>query len=187
MQVFIFLTPINFTLHLHCKRNFDNTASHKTSAKLISINIKLKFYKSCYQDTFTDQLKTHSALSLDKKNMLSSLGSICCFAHIFFLSICMILSSWLSGSPVQSLHKPWIAIFTCVYIVDSFEDGVMLVLLTTVVTTGECSDPQFESEWNWATRSATHCAVSLASASWSQHSSIVWTKPAIPCVLNTEW
>ena len=118
--------------------------------------------------------------------MLSTLVSICCFAHMFFLSICMILSSWLSGSRVRSLHKPWIAIVTCVYIVDSFEDGVMLVLLTTVVTTGECSDPQFESEWNWATRSATHCAVSLASASWSQHSSIVWTKPAIPCVINTE-
>jgi len=78
------------------------------------------------------------------KNMLSTRVHLLLCTHI-----CMILSSWLSGSPVRSLHKPWIAIFTCVYIVDSFEDGVMLVLLTTVVTTGECSDPQFESEWNW--------------------------------------
>lgn len=59
------------------------------------MNINLNFYKSCYQDTFTDQWKTHSALSLDKKrrSILPCLVSICCFIHKFRLTICMTLSS----------------------------------------------------------------------------------------------
>lgn len=76
------------------------------------------------------------------------------------------------------------------YMVDSFDNVLTrtsLVSFTTVVTAGGCSSPEVVIVWNWDTRSATHGADSLASASWSQHSSIVWRKLAIPCVQNDLW
>lgn len=98
--------------------------------------------------------------------------------------------SWLFYRWMYSWYSPyWLAapwgcftlyyFFTLVYIDDSFEDGVMLVLLTTVVTVGECAKSKLEFVLNWDNLSATHWAVNLASASWSQHSSIVWRRLAI--------
>ena len=69
-----------------------------------------------------------------------------------------------------------------IYIAASLEDIVILVSFTNVVTAGSWSDPGKKVVWSCIIRSKTHWAVSLASASWSQHSSIVWRRVFIPCV-----
>lgn len=66
------------------------------------------------------------------------------------------------------------------YIADSMEDVDFSVLFLTDVTVGTCSSPMGEGFVACFILSATHSAVSLASASWSQHSSIVCNRLSIP-------
>ena len=78
-------------------------------------------------------------------------------------------------------HRAYIA-YRNLQIVDSIDvvDFCMLFLTVVPERRAVCSEVVVGTHIAWCIRSATHCAVNLASASWSQHSSIVCMRFSIP-------